>query len=209
MCSTITANTRSHLCSNKRIIVSLTELPANCTLCQSHKQFPSITRTSRLLTPRSLSQVIIPLAPRCGWHPQESIYPKGTGPPSSLEAKNPATFSVSGYFATPEHPEDLSPIYGSFLLTWISLKCFTASEVLVSLTKQTKCAKGRTSTGSAVFCSQDSYWRAWLRLNQLPKKLNSKPFGCPNKTSSFLQPTALNWKEKVPAFENWKHIKLK
>lgn len=115
VCSTVTANTRSHLRSTERVIVSLTELLADCTLNQS--QFPSPTRTSHLVTQRSLSQGFIPLAPRCGWHPQESIHPKGTGSHSSPEAKSPATLSVLGYYATPEHPEDLSPIYGSFLLT--------------------------------------------------------------------------------------------
>lgn len=36
-------------------------------------------------------------------------------------------------------------------------KCLITSEVFLSLTKQTKCAKGKTSTGRAVFSSNDSY----------------------------------------------------
>lgn len=90
----------------------------NCTLSQSHKNNSPLTLGS------SDSKVSVPsvhlASSQMCWNPHETIHPKGTGPCSSPEAKGPATLSVSGYFVTPEHPEDLSPIYGSFLLTWIS-----------------------------------------------------------------------------------------
>lgn len=72
-CSTTTANTRSHSCSNERIVVSLRVINQLHLELESQKQFPSHTH---LVTPRPLSQVFILLAPDLVGTPRTSI-PRG------------------------------------------------------------------------------------------------------------------------------------